>query len=101
MAMAFFCTISICLPCSLVRPEWKTGAANSNVDQNTCLVDLQELVSGATKGLKPDKDPKFTSSSLADVINMWLPAQVACQGYTQKFCLVDYFKGKGVGSQGN
>ena len=39
---------------------------------------------------------KFTISSLADVINTWLPAQVACKGYTKNFCLIDYLKGWAV-----
>ena len=33
IANAFFCTISSCLLCSWVRPEVKTGAANSKVER--------------------------------------------------------------------
>ena len=59
---------------------------------DTGLVDSGKLVTGSTKRLEPDQDPKFLCCPLSDVINMGSPAEVAGDGDTKEPRLVDHLK---------
>ena len=51
---------------------------------------------GGSKIFEPNEDPQGFSCTAGHVVDMGVPGEVTCQGYTKEFSLIYDFQGRGT-----